>query len=90
MLRASTLDEALNQVREASNTGQPQSIGLVGNAAEVYPELVRRGVIPDMVTDQISAHNALNDYIPTGFIRLARSNIVNLPGITLFDQRYDI
>src|SRR2546426_8877617 len=46
---ASTLDEALAQVREACNTGQPLSIGLIGNAAEVYPELVRRGILPAMV-----------------------------------------
>jgi len=63
---ASTLDEALNQVREACQQGQPLSIGLIGNAAEVYPELVRRGVLPDMVTDQTSAHDALNGYIPAG------------------------
>ncbi len=63
---ASTLDEALAQVREACNTGQPLSIGLIGNAAEVYPELVRRGIIPDLVTDQTSAHDALNGYIPAG------------------------
>src|SRR5712691_6155579 len=63
---ASTLDEALHQVREAVNQGQPRSIGLIGNAAEVYPELVRRGIIPDMVTDQTSAHDALNGYIPAG------------------------
>src|SRR5207249_8951457 len=63
---ASTLDEALHQVREAVNQGQPLSIGLIGNAAEVYPELVTRGIIPDMVTDQTSAHDALNGYIPTG------------------------
>jgi len=63
---ASTLDEALNQVREACQQGQPLSIGLIGNAAEIYPELVRRGVIPDMVTDQTSAHDALNGYIPAG------------------------
>jgi urocanate hydratase len=63
---ASTLDEALNQVREASSQGQPLSIGLIGNAAEVYPELVRRGIVPDMVTDQTSAHDALNGYIPAG------------------------
>jgi urocanate hydratase len=63
---ASTLDEALNQVREATNLDQALSIGLLGNAAEVYPELVRRGVIPDMVTDQTSAHDALNGYIPAG------------------------
>ena len=63
---ASTLDEALNQVREAREQGQALSIGLIGNAAEIYPELVRREVIPDIVTDQTSAHDALNGYIPAG------------------------
>jgi urocanate hydratase len=63
---ASTLEEALHQVREAVNQGQPLSIGLIGNAAEVFPELVRRGIVPDMVTDQTSAHDALNGYIPAG------------------------
>jgi urocanate hydratase len=63
---ASTLDEALNQVREACDQGQPLSIGLIGNAAEIYPELVRRGVIPDLVTDQTAAHDLLNGYIPAG------------------------
>jgi urocanate hydratase len=52
---ASTLDEGLHQVREAVNQGQPLSIGLIGNAAEVYPEMVRRGIVPDLVTDQTSA-----------------------------------
>ena len=63
---ASTLDEALDQIREASNLKQPISIGLLGNAAEIYPELVRRGIKPDMVTDQTSAHDVLNGYIPAG------------------------
>ncbi len=63
---ASTLDEALDQIREACNLGLPLSIGLLGNAAEVYPELVRRGITPDVVTDQTSAHDALNGYIPAG------------------------
>ena len=63
---ASTLDEALDQIREACNLGQPLSIGLLGNAAEIYPELVRRGIMPDMVTDQTSAHDVLNGYIPAG------------------------
>ncbi len=63
---ASTLDEALNQVREACSQGQPLSIGLIGNAAEVFPELIRRNIIPDLVTDQTSAHDALNGYIPAG------------------------
>ena len=63
---ASTLDEALHQVREAVDQGQPLSIGLIGNAAEIYPEMVRRGIVPDVVTDQTSAHDALNGYIPAG------------------------
>lgn len=63
---ASTLDEALNQVHEACEQGQPLSIGLIGNAAEIYPELVQRGITPDIVTDQTSAHDALNGYIPAG------------------------
>ena len=70
---ASTLDEALHQVREASQLGLPLSIGLIGNAAEIYPELVRRGIVPDMVTDQTSAHDALNGYVPGG-LSLAEAN----------------
>ena len=64
---ANTLDEALHQVQEACEQRQALSIGLIGNAAQIYPELVRRGVIPDLVTDQTSAHDALNGYIPAGF-----------------------
>ena len=63
---ASTLDEALDQIREACNLQQPISIGLLGNAADIYPELVRRGIRPDIVTDQTSAHDVLNGYIPAG------------------------
>jgi urocanate hydratase len=63
---ASTLDEALDQIREACHLKQPLSIGLLGNAADIYPELVRRGIKPDMVTDQTSAHDVLNGYIPAG------------------------
>src|SRR3712207_895195 len=61
------LDEALAWVREARDSGQPLSVALIGNAAEVLPELVRRGVIPDVVTDQTSAHDTLNGYVPAGF-----------------------
>jgi urocanate hydratase len=60
------LDEALTWIREAQRTGTALSVGLVGNAAEVLPELVRRGVIPDVVTDQTSAHDMLNGYVPGG------------------------
>ena len=59
-----SLDEALAIIEEAKRTRQPVSVGLLGNAAEVFPELVRRGVRPDMVTDQTSAHDPLNGYLP--------------------------
>jgi urocanate hydratase len=60
------LDEALGWVRTATSEGEAVSIGLVGNCAEVLPELVRRGVVPDIVTDQTSAHDPLNGYVPAG------------------------
>jgi urocanate hydratase len=60
------LDEALAWVRESCASGNAISIGLVGNCAEVLPELVRRGVTPDVVTDQTSAHDELNGYVPAG------------------------
>ncbi|HSG08626.1 MAG TPA: urocanate hydratase [Longimicrobiales bacterium] len=60
------LDEALDWVREATGAGEALSVGLVGNCAEVLPELVRRGVTPDIVTDQTSAHDPLNGYVPAG------------------------
>jgi urocanate hydratase len=60
-----SLDEALRWAEEATRAGQPLSIGLVGNAADVYPELVRRGIRPDVVTDQTPAHSLL-DYVPRG------------------------
>ena len=60
------LDEALAWVREATAARRALSIGLVGNCAEVLPELVARGVTPDIVTDQTSAHDPLNGYIPAG------------------------
>jgi len=61
-----SLDEALALVRDAQAAGQPLSVGLVGNAAETHPELLRRGVIPDVATDQTSAHDPLNGYVPAG------------------------
>ncbi|MCL6516140.1 urocanate hydratase [Alicyclobacillus sp.] len=63
---ARSLDEALALARHAMEEGRPLSIGLLGNAAEVLPELVRRGVTPDFVTDQTSAHDVLNGYVPEG------------------------
>ena len=63
---ATDLDEALDLALHAKQAGKATSIGLVGNAAEVHPELLKRGILPDMVTDQTSAHDALNGYIPAG------------------------
>jgi len=60
------LDEAVGIVEQAKEEKAPKSVGLLGNAAEVHPELVRRGFVPDVVTDQTSAHDPLNGYYPSG------------------------
>jgi urocanate hydratase len=62
--RATTIDEALEIIRTAT---EPTSVGLLGNAAEVVPEMVRRGIRPDAVTDQTSAHDPANGYCPAGW-----------------------
>ncbi len=61
---AKDLDEALNFVLNAKNNKQALSVGLVGNAGEILPEILSRGIIPDVVTDQTSAHDTLNGYVP--------------------------
>ena len=63
-LKCTDLDEALARAQAAQAGGRALSIGLLGNAADVLPELVRRGALPDMVTDQTSAHDPLNGYVP--------------------------
>ncbi len=60
------LDEGLRLIDQARREGRPISVALRGNAADVYPELVHRDIIPDVVTDQTSAHDPLNGYIPNG------------------------
>jgi len=60
------LDEALHMALDAKKNRLPLSIGLLGNCAETHPELVKRGIVPDVVTDQTSAHDALGGYIPRG------------------------
>jgi urocanate hydratase len=62
-----TLDEALALMEEAKKTGKAISVGLLGNAAEILPEMLRRGVKPDVVTDQTSAHDLINGYLPVGW-----------------------
>jgi urocanate hydratase len=64
---ARDLDEALAMIDDAVRRKTPRSIGLLGNAAEILPELVRRGVRPDAVTDQTSAHDPVNGYLPKGW-----------------------
>ncbi len=63
---ATTVDEALQLLAEARREGAARSVGLVGNAADVLPELLRRNLIPEIVTDQTSAHDPLNGYVPNG------------------------
>ncbi|PAQ01029.1 urocanate hydratase [Mesorhizobium mediterraneum] len=65
--RADTLDEALEKIERWTRAGEAKSVGLVGNTADIVPELVRRGVRPDLVTDQTSAHDPLNGYLPKGW-----------------------
>lgn len=73
------LDEALKIVLDAKSTGKAISVGLVGNAGEVHHEILKRGIIPDIVTDQTSAHDMLNGYVPMGIsfeeaLELRKSN----------------
>ncbi|MFT6932165.1 MAG: urocanate hydratase [Paracoccaceae bacterium] len=65
--RAETLDEALEMIERWTKAGEAKSVGLLGNAADIFPELYRRGVRPDMVTDQTSAHDPINGYLPQGW-----------------------
>lgn len=64
--QARDLDEALAMIRDAQTRREPLSVGLLGNAAEIYPEILARGVIPDIVTDQTAAHDLVYGYVPLG------------------------
>ncbi|MEO6801200.1 MAG: urocanate hydratase [Rhodanobacter sp.] len=65
--QANDLDDALARIEKYTKTGEAKSIALLGNAADILPELVRRGVCPDAVTDQTSAHDPVNGYLPQGW-----------------------
>ena len=65
--QAATIDDALAIIESSHKAGKAISVGLLGNAADVFPELVKRGVRPDAVTDQTSAHDPLNGYLPAGW-----------------------
>ena len=64
--QANDLEEALRMANQAKAERRPLSIGLLGNAADIFPEMVKRNIIPDIVTDQTSAHDELNGYVPNG------------------------
>ncbi len=79
MEKATSLDQALKRVNEALEQKTTLSIGLVANCADILPELVKRNITPDIVTDQTSAHDALNGYVPNGMtfeeaLKLRKSN----------------
>ena len=65
--KADTLDQALEMIDQWTAVGEAKSVGLLGNAADIFPELVKRGVRPDIVTDQTSAHDPINGYLPQGW-----------------------
>ena len=65
--KAETLDTALEMIDRWTKAGEAKSVGLLGNAADIFPEIRRRGVRPDLVTDQTSAHDPINGYLPQGW-----------------------
>jgi urocanate hydratase len=65
-VKVKTLDKAIKLIKDHNKSGNPITVGLVGNCAEMFPEIFRRGIVPDIVTDQTSAHDELNGYIPDG------------------------
>ncbi len=65
--KAHSIEEAMGMLEEAKVAGRPVSIGLLGNAGELFPEIARRGIRPDIVTDQTSAHDPINGYLPIGW-----------------------
>jgi urocanate hydratase len=92
--RAENLDEALAVIEASRRDRAPVSVGLVGNACEILPELYARGVRPDLLTDQTSAHDPVNGYLPRGWslerwagmreqdpAQVAREKGLDLPGI---------
>lgn len=80
-----TLEEAMTLVEEAIDAEIPQSIGLIGNAAEIYPELALRGVVPDVVTDQTPAHDVLM-YIPAG-LSVAEADALRSSDLEEYNRR---
>ena len=65
--KTDSLDEALSMIEKWTAAGEAKSVGLLGNAADIFPELLRRGIRPDLVTDQTSAHDPVHGYLPQGW-----------------------
>lgn len=82
------LDEALQKVQECVNERKALSIGLVGNAAEILPELIRRNVIPDVVTDQTAAHDPLNGYYPAGISKSEADELRGSDPVTYLEKTH--
>jgi urocanate hydratase len=80
------LTEALDIAKQAKEEGTPKSIGLFGNAAEIHPELVKRGIVPDVVTDQTSAHDPLNGYYPAGMSKEEADSLRQTNPATYIDK----
>jgi len=82
--QAVDIDDALGRIKHYTQAGEAKSIGLLGNAADILPELVRRGIKPDLVTDQTSAHDPLNGYLPQNMDwNTYRQNAVDNPAATI-------
>ena len=89
--RAETLDEALAMIRAATAAGTPLSVGLQGNAADIYPEILARGIVPDVVTDQTSAHDLVYGYVPaTRSLAEARAMRKSDPAALMAESRASI
>ena len=89
--KATNIDEAMEMLNQAIKSGEAISIGLLGNAADIFPELYKRGVRPDMVTDQTSAHDPINGYLPIGWsVEQWRKTIISDPENVATEARKSI
>ncbi|MFT6735004.1 MAG: urocanate hydratase [Polaribacter sp.] len=86
--KATSIEQALELLNTALAAGEAISIGLLGNAAEIFPELYKRGIRPDMVTDQTSAHDPINGYLPIGWsVEQWRQEIIDNPNNVAVEAR---